>query len=832
MKKIREAWYMKVIAWIMITVSACTFMGSCVGAVEMEVVGVFDHTFEKKQLELQKDICEEYAVRAVYTMLYEPEGTNQTYFADKGFRYGIIETDDLDQVDLNKASSYLERNFTEEIDRMNCNTLDISVNDHTEFWYDEGILGGEEHYYFDADGSLQRLYADRICYDTTGGIFYYRADGKYYPVTQLAMDYAGLEFSYEFDRKNRVYRNQEVYDAIAYEFEQEQTDEDEVTNNEEVLFDYKVVNILNQTQITFNQLDRTSFDYSHWGSFVFDSVRELDARELSFIDSRDIKESDFPKVLESYLDNNYTLNVLNEAGETKTYWVISYVDDSVLHNGYEKSGLFTIFTDILREDENKLPIMNALLIQAYRYRVAIFIIMLMSFMIMLGSFVFLMCAAGHRKDTEGITQTILDRIPFDVFTGIFLVIEIIAFVIVGSVFASASIQMAFGMFVVVGLCIGWILLLYLLSLSVRFKCHSVLKNTICYKVLHKLYELLNGLFINISIVWKAIIVMAIVTFVEIVLLAFAENYSEMFLGVLVLLLIKAILYGFILHRLIMFNRLFIGSKKLAEGDLAYHIETEKMPDVFRQYGDNLNSIGIGMAKAVDERMRSERMKTELITNVSHDIKTPLTSIINYVDLLQKEELQNAKAEEYLEVLERQSSKLKKLIEDLVEASKASSGCLPVHMESIDIGVLLMQAAGEFEDKLKASGLELIMTKPDTSVMTMADGRHLWRVIDNIMNNICKYSQPGSRVYMNLEQDEIEVRMIFRNVSRYQLNISSDELMERFVRGDKSRNTEGHGLGLSIARSLMELMNGKLDVVIDGDLFKVIVELPSQTKHSL
>lgn len=229
-----------------------------------------------------------------------------------------------------------------------------------------------------------------------------------------------------------------------------------------------------------------------------------------------------------------------------------------------------------------------------------------------------------------------------------------------------------------------------------------------------------------------------------------------------------------------------------------------------------------MSRAVDERMKSERLKTELITNVSHDIKTPLTSIINYVDLLSKEELHNDKAAEYLEVLDRQSSKLKKLIEDLVEASKASSGNLAVDSQQLETGVFVTQTVGEFEEKLSLAGLELIVSKPKEAVYIMADGRHLWRVIDNLMNNICKYAQTGSRVYVNLEATAQSVRITFRNISKYPLNISGEELTERFVRGDRSRNTEGHGLGLSIAQSLMNLIGGDMNIVVDGDLFKVVL----------
>lgn len=261
---------------------------------------------------------------------------------------------------------------------------------------------------------------------------------------------------------------------------------------------------------------------------------------------------------------------------------------------------------------------------------------------------------------------------------------------------------------------------------------------------------------------------------------------------------------------------------MAKGGLTYRVNTEGMFWEFKKHGENLNSVGEGLAIAVEERMKSEHFKTELITNVSHDIKTPLTSIINYVDLMQKEEVSNSKIEEYLEVLERQSKRLKKLLEDLLEASKASAGTLQVDLETLEAGVFMVQTVGEFEEKTKALDLELIIKKPEEPVYIRADGRHFWRVIDNLMNNICKYAQPNTRVYINLEATKEEVCITFRNTSRYPLNITSEELKERFVRGDESRHTEGSGLGLSIAQSLMELMHGRFELVVDGDLFKVIL----------
>ena len=238
-------------------------------------------------------------------------------------------------------------------------------------------------------------------------------------------------------------------------------------------------------------------------------------------------------------------------------------------------------------------------------------------------------------------------------------------------------------------------------------------------------------------------------------------------------------------------------------------------------------------------MKSERFRTELITNVSHDIKTPLTSIINYVDLLKADNLSEEEKAQYLDVLDRQSGKLKKLIENLIEASKASTGNLTVCPEPCNLNILLAQTAGEFTDKLTQAGLELIIRKQQSTPMIdpnvdsaelpdlviTADSRHLWRIFDNLMGNICKYSQPGTRVYIDLATADQCAQITFRNTSQYPLEQSTDALLERFVRGDSSRSTQGNGLGLSIAKNLAELMNGTLAVHVDGDLFKVIVTFP-------
>ncbi len=247
---------------------------------------------------------------------------------------------------------------------------------------------------------------------------------------------------------------------------------------------------------------------------------------------------------------------------------------------------------------------------------------------------------------------------------------------------------------------------------------------------------------------------------------------------------------------------------------------------FLKHARNLNSISEGMNKAVTDKLKSEMFRTELIANVSHDIKTPLTSIINYTDLLSKMNLDDKQATEYIDVLGRQSARLRKLTEDVLEASKATTGTATVHKEKIDFRVLIEQIEGEFIEKFNANHLTLVSNVPEKPLYIMADGRQMWRVLDNLFNNVCKYAMSGTRVYLNVTESKSEIQFMLRNISATELNLSAEELMERFVRGDRSRNTEGSGLGLSIAQSLTALQGGIMELQIDGDLFKVILKLPT------
>lgn len=266
-------------------------------------------------------------------------------------------------------------------------------------------------------------------------------------------------------------------------------------------------------------------------------------------------------------------------------------------------------------------------------------------------------------------------------------------------------------------------------------------------------------------------------------------------------------------------------KNISEGGTDIKLKEEEFTGHELDTAKSINNISVGLMSAVSDQVKSERLKADLITNVSHDIKTPLTSIINYVGLLKRENIDNPKANEYIEILERKSERLRNLTEDLVEASKASSGNIRIDITKLDIVELSEQAAAEFEDKFSARKLEFCLTKPEAPVFVNADGRHLWRVFENLFNNASKYSLEGTRVYGDVGCTEENAFFTIKNISAMKLNISPEELTERFVRGDVSRTTEGSGLGLSIAKSLASLMGGELVIEIDGDLYKATVLLP-------
>lgn len=304
-----------------------------------------------------------------------------------------------------------------------------------------------------------------------------------------------------------------------------------------------------------------------------------------------------------------------------------------------------------------------------------------------------------------------------------------------------------------------------------------------------------------------------------------SNDLFFFVGEAIILVMLLVVFVFVNRFTRRLSLLLEGTKRMRAGELNYQIATDQSKGIINSISKDVNQMSEGLEHAVEDMLKSERLKTELISNVSHDIKTPLTSIITYVDLLKREDIKPEKAKEYVEVLDQKSQRLKVLTDDLFEAAKATSGATATDIVRLDMGALLSQAIGEFEERFQKNDLTIVSSVEREKYFVMADGRLAWRILENLLSNVNKYALTSSRVYIDCQLEEEMVKLIVKNISAYELNISAEELLERFTRGDKSRNTEGSGLGLNIAKSLAELQNGDFKIQVDGDLFKAILELP-------
>lgn len=460
--------------------------------------------------------------------------------------------------------------------------------------------------------------------------------------------------------------------------------------------------------------------------------------------------------------------------------------------------------------------------------------------------VYLCAGAGRRAGTQELCLSALDKIPLDLFLVLTLGIQAALGYLGAKILATTEFSSLLGIdngwvvnlgygLAAVGILGAIIVALGLgLALSVVTRCkygkgywwrNSILGWCLRWllRCLRWMGRGLRSLFGMLPVIWRWLLLgLALWFWNGIAALSIYDGEWLIGLGTLLFLALTA--YG-----AWAMGKLQKQAAKLASGDFTG--ETPRhMHGVFQKISRDMGAVGQGAAIAVENQMKSERLKTELITNVSHDIKTPLTSIVNYVDLLQKPHTPEEETE-YLAVLDRQSKRMKKLIEDLVEMSKASTGNIPAYLVPTNLVEITNQALAEYDGKLKQAGLTPEVTvlgrngkpkAPEEAVTVMADGRLLWRVLDNLLGNAVKYAMPGTRLYVDIVEYERSVMLSVKNVSKERLNISADELMERFVRGDSSRSTEGSGLGLNIAKSLMELQKAKLNLVVDGDLFKAVL----------
>ncbi|MBP5657322.1 MAG: HAMP domain-containing histidine kinase [Clostridia bacterium] len=429
--------------------------------------------------------------------------------------------------------------------------------------------------------------------------------------------------------------------------------------------------------------------------------------------------------------------------------------------------------------------------------------------------IFVLIGAGRRRGDDELHTRKIDRIPYE------FCIAIYGALIYGIVYLCIKVLQDPGLwnlFVIVPLLLLGSLFFEELCIStaIRYKSDTLFKNSFTYRV----FALLKQIYDHFTPSWK--LTLAAAAYFGATYYVFSYMNAVLLTVWGLLSIVLCVLTG---ASAVFLDSIKQGSKELAAGNLEHKIDTVGMFSRFAEIGDDLNHISEGMSKAVSEKTRSERLRTELITNVSHDIKTPLTSIVNYVDLLKRGNLSESQRAEYLSVLDRQSQKLKKLVVDLVEASKAITGNITANPAPTNLNELVNQSVAEYADRFAEKSLEAIVAMPENAVTANADGRLTWRIFDNLLGNICKYSMPGTRVYTELAQNENTASVVFKNISETVLNISPDELVERFVRGDSSRSTEGSGLGLSIATSLAEIQQGRLAIDVDGDLFKASLYLP-------
>ena len=447
--------------------------------------------------------------------------------------------------------------------------------------------------------------------------------------------------------------------------------------------------------------------------------------------------------------------------------------------------------------------------------------------------VWLTVTAGRRPEDEEIHLNGFDRWYTEIAAGTVIGIWLAGTIISGTLIANSSLGYSHVVVTVIVICLicgtytmAWFLIGYL-SLVRRIKAGTLWKNSLIRKVLKwigkcsgKLADFVRAFSRNTAEKIKVLLVGGAFLFLQFLIIGCVFSGAGVFL--LALMAVDVAVMIFAIRKADGLDLIMDGLKKISDGELQYKIKIDTLTGKQKVMAEYINNIGSGLDAAVENSLKKERMQTELITNVSHDLKTPLTSIINYVDLMKRENPTDPKIQEYLRILDEKSQRLKVLTEDVVEASKASTGNIKLEMNDIDFVEMVQQVIGEFEEKFKEKNLTMMVHFTDEPSIIYADGQRMWRVLENVFGNVVKYAMEGTRVYAEISNRNKKVTFSLKNISAQPLNISADELTERFIRGDVARNTEGSGLGLSIAKSLTELQGGEFKLYLDGDLFKVMI----------
>ena len=788
--------------WLAVLCSICgiiTLIG-LLGTVVLAEYGVYGSNDWKQDLE--KRAGDAYAIWAIANYhggeLWSDIDTDLT---GTGFCYGIIKGKYENQ-DLSDGKTYVDRNFTGNVPS-DYLVRTFYLSERPSYYLSDRLLA-DNRYYAGETTENKEVECYGIGFDLIDNTAYVWDGKEFHPLYE--------EFAYPIDAQYYEGTTEDEKINKAYEQLWKNAAEKDADSKDGLRIGKR----------TFPSMKDSGWDYVLYIAPWNQPDAALQAQNIADLSSI---HDELASADGSSADlGTYTSIRAEVKKEGNAYYTVVYFPKDAVHmeDGWKKGSLYTQAAIL----ESVIPVLM----------IACPIAMVVCFALALWMLVLLLCAAGHRYGEEGIHACKAARIPMDLMIVLVGACELallylceIGFFALRSTTYPAFLGggiMTIAVFAGCMIGLGW-----LMTVAVNVKLGHWWKNTILYRIFAFLKKHWAGLRSNLRQIRSRIrwsvrvwLIFALFVFLELFGLAALDAREEL----VFVWFFEKILFGVGLYFLLKYyGRLKDTVVKMAEGDMNVKVDTTGMPLDFEEHGKALNTIGSGMSTAISERIKSERMKTELITNVSHDIKTPLTSIINYVDLLQKEQIENDKAKEYLEVLDRQAKRLKKLIEDLIEASKAATGNIKFQMESVNARMILNQSIGEFEERLAGNQITLVSNVPEEDVYVWADNRYLWRVFDNLMNNIVKYAQPGTRAYVDMTQSEGTITFTFRNTSKNELNISADELMERFVRGDASRNTEGNGLGLSIARSLTESMDGKMDLAIDGDLFKVILTFKAQ-----
>ena len=587
-------------------------------------------------------------------------------------------------------------------------------------------------------------------------------------------------------------------------------------------------------------------DSIHWTGFAQESYDFVitDANGESLADGKGLAEGEEGKNYQTVCSVQFPVLVTDEAAINEEYGTEYVRRETVYAEMYNNKPVIVRYyespeymVDISLDADAAMDRSGTsleLVKLVYEQRYNLMIILAVALIIGSAGFVYLCCAAGKKTPKDVPMPAGLNRLPLDVYVA--------AAGVGGYLLAMLAVSMInYWIFSMDNLNPGTLVLVGLVLLGVALLCVGVYfavcaqiktkelfwwRNSLLCRLWGKIWiglqfigKSIVALVELLPVIWRYILIGAAMAGTIVAAAVLAYQVSIVPLLVVICLNLAVLLYGAYAY-----GTILRGAERMAKGNLDSKIETRFLLGYYKKCARHLNALADVAIVAAQKQMRSDRMKTELITNISHDIKTPLTSIINYVDILQSTSDAEA-AKQYLEVLGRQSQRLKKLIDDLMEMSKATTGNIHVNITALDPVETINQALGEFSDKLEAKGLTVVFQQPEVPALMKADGRLTWRVLSNLLSNIVKYAMPGTRVYIDAMQVESKVLISLKNISAEALNVSADELTERFVRGDTSRNTEGSGLGLNIAKSLMDLQRGQLRLLVDGDLFKATLVFP-------